>query len=290
LPYSGDVQNFGTFRNGSIRDALIALSVAVFDVIEKEQVSWKGAFIQFGTLSAYKELSISGVVLGGKIMRRSISVAFATATLMILLAVAATAQTQITIGEGTSGSVDFTSVGGGGAQISFVGSCGMANCVTGDAYLGSSSGQYAMWITGNNPLLSATSDPNIFAVNMNGGTLNFGFSTGGSNYITGTIQLTMLKDGTNAPQFLGTFTVTNSNGVFASLWKAGNVIPLDMTISLRQGSALVDQVVAGLASHTSGNVSSGEILNVTAPEPTSIALIGSGLLTIGGFLKRRLRR
>jgi len=145
-------------------------------------------------------------------------------------------------------------------QMSFIGSCGHASCIEGDAYFGSNAGTYDMWITGNNPLITATKSPNIFAVNMNGGTLNFNFSIGSST-ITGTIQLTMLKDGTNAPQFLGTLTV------FKRHWhlcprsgKAGNIVPLDLTISLPPGSALVDQVVAGLAGSTTGTVSSGEII------------------------------
>ena len=40
-----------------------------------------------------------------------------------------------------------------------------------------------------------------------------------------------------------------------------------------------------------GTISSGEITGGTpAPEPASIALIGSGLLAIGGFVKRRMRK
>jgi len=220
-------------------------------------------------------------------MRRFVSAVLSIVSLLVVLGAAATAQTQITVGASTSGSVQFS--GAGQTQLALVGSCGQASCVQGYGYLGAQVGTYDMWITGNNPLLSATSNPNIFAVNMNGGTLNFSFAIGQSS-ITGAIQLTTLKDGTNAPQFLGSLTVLNSSGVFASLWKAGNVVPLDLTVSLPQGSALVDQVVAGTAGSTSGTLSSGEILAVTAPEPTSIALIGSGLLAIGGVLKRRLRR
>jgi hypothetical protein len=223
-------------------------------------------------------------------MRRFVKVLLATVSTLILLATVATAQTQITLGASTNGTIDFS--GAGQTQMSFVGSCGQSNCIQGDAYFGSKVGNFDMWITGNNPLISATSDPNVFAVNMNGGALNFSFDFGKNSSITGTIQLTMVKDGTDAPQFLGTLTVSSSSGIFAALWKAGNVVPLDFTVSLPCGSAHIDQVVAGSAASTSGTFSSGEVLStpVSAPEPTSIALIGSGLLAIGGVLRRRFRR
>lgn len=220
-------------------------------------------------------------------MRYFVRVVLAMASLLFLLPVAAAAQTQITIGPGTGGSVEFTNEGTGTAAMSFLGSCGAgAHCIQGDAYIGTSAGRYDMWITGNNPLLTTTASPDVFAVNMNGGTLNFNFSVGSSTF-TGTIQLTILKDGTSAPEVLGTLTVSSATGVFAALWKAGNIVPLDMTFSLPPGNPFVGTVVNGGAGSTNGTVSSGEI--IAAPEPTSIALIGSGLLAIGTMLKRRLR-
>jgi hypothetical protein len=200
------------------------------------------------------------------------------------VAACAVAQTQITIGAGTGGSIEFS--GAGQTQLSLIGSCSQTNCIQGDAYLGSNVGTYTMWISGNNPIVSATGTPNVFAVNMNGGTMNFNFLSG-SSAINGTIQLTSVAS-TSAPQFIGTLTVSGSSGIFAALWKAGNVVPLDFTVSLPPGSSLVSQVVNGQAGSTFGSISSGEIL--AAPEPATIALIGSGLLAIGGVLKRRKRK
>lgn len=222
-------------------------------------------------------------------MRHFVRVVLAMASLLLLLPVAAVAQSQVIIGLGTGGTVEFTNVvGTETATISFLGSCGAtANCISGEAYVGSKSGKYDMWITGNNPLITTTSSPDVFAVNMNGGTMNFAFSIGSAK-LDGTIQLTTLKDGTANPQVIGTLTVSSATGLFAALWKAGNIVPLDMTIYLGNNPFVGGVITSGNGSGTSGVISSGEI--VSAPEPTSIALIGSGLLAVGTMLKRRLRR
>jgi uncharacterized low-complexity protein len=218
-------------------------------------------------------------------MRRLVGVTLAIASLAMFLPMAVAAQTQVTIGASTSGMLEFS--GTGSAAGTFIGSCGEGNCIQGDAYLGANAGTHHMWIADNDPLISATPDPNIFAVNMKGGTLNFSFATG-SGPIQGTTQLTVLRDGTNAPQFLGPLQLSRTSGVFASLWKAGSIVPLSATLPSPRGSALVQQVISGLAGSTSVAIAGGGFL--TAPEPASIALIGSGLLALGGVLKRRLRR
>jgi len=210
---------------------------------------------------------------------------FGCALVALAILAQASAQTQITIGQSTSGSWQFQ--GAGATTVSLSGSCGVSNCISGLGYFGASAGTYSMWITGSNPTLTATSNPSLFAVNMNGGTLNFSFSLGSSS-LTGTIVLTTLKDGTLAPQFLGSLRVTGSTGVFASLWTVASIVPFDLTLSIPSGSALVDQVVSGTAASTSATNSSGEILPV--PEPSSIALIGGGLLVAGSLLKRVRRK
>lgn len=212
---------------------------------------------------------------------------FMIATVLAVLALVAqtSAQTQITIGQSTSGSWQFQ--GAGATTVSLTGSCGVANCISGYGYFGTGAGTYNMWVSGNNPTLTSTADPSLFAVNMNGGTLNFSFSLGASS-LTGSIVLITLKDGTMAPQFLGALKVTGATGAFASLWAASSQAPFDLTLSIPAGHALVDQVVSGTAANTTAANSSGEILPV--PEPTSIALIGAGLLAAGGLLKRAKRK
>ncbi len=217
----------------------------------------------------------------------SLRVRFVLAAALAVLALGAQcyAQTQITIGQSTSGSWQFQ--GAGVTTVSLTGSCAVANCISGYVYFGPNAGTYNMWITGANPTLTAASDPDLFAVNMNGGMLNFSFAIGSSS-LTGNIILTTLKDGSQAPQFLGSVTITGATGQFASLWTTGAVVPFDLTVSLPSGSATVGQVVSGAASSTTATNSSGELLPV--PEPSSIALIGGGLLVAGGLLKRIRRR
>ncbi len=216
-------------------------------------------------------------------MRNILRVVVVAAAVLLMLSASALAQTQITIGASTNGTVEFTP-SGSNSIMSFTGSCGGSSCVAGDAYIGSNVGTYEMWITGNNPILSPSGTPNIYAVNMNGGTMNFSFSVGTSTF-AGTIQLTTLSN-TSAPEFIGTLTVSSSTGIFAALWKAGSIVPLDFTISMSPGSPSI-----GGTTVATGTISSGEITGGTpAPEPASIALIGSGLLAIGGFVKRRMRK
>ncbi len=215
-------------------------------------------------------------------MRNILKLVVLAAAVLLVLSAGALAQTQITIGESTSGIIDFTP-SGSNSIVSFTGTCGVSGCLSGNAYLGANVGTYEMWITGNNPILTPTATPNIYAVNMNGGTLNFSFSVGSSTF-AGSIQLSTLSN-TSSPQFLGTLTINTSTGIFAALWKAGSVVPLDFTITMSSGSPLI-----GGTGVATGTISSGEITGGSAaPEPASIALIGSGLLAIGGFVKRRMK-
>lgn len=66
------------------------------------------------------------------------------------------------------------------------------------------------------------------------------------------------------------------------------VLALSSLVILLAVAAAARTQVTGPACRTSSALAGGEPLIV--PEPTSIALIGSGLLAIGGVLKHRMRR
>jgi len=210
----------------------------------------------------------------------------AVATLAIFVAVAATAQTQIKISPSINGTTEFSSAGS--TIVTFVGSCGEMGCVPGDAYRGVNAGTRYMWITGTKPLIFAAPKPNTFAVRMKGGMMNFSFAPV-RDAIQGTTQISILRDGPSASQFPNTLPLSSANRTFASLWRSSGVVPLNSpTAAAPRGSALLDQVVSGLAGGTTVAVAGSAF--PSAPEPASIALIGSGLLALGGVLKRRRRR
>jgi len=225
-------------------------------------------------------------------MRNFVKIGFLVISAMIFLSAGAAAQTDIIIGQGTSGSMSFLMVSSSETIMSLSGSCSQGNaCIQGDAYLGSNAGTYSMWTTGNSPILTLTSTPNVFAVNMNGGAMNFSFGNVSGSF-TGLMQLTTLTN-TSSPQFIGNITVTGATGIFAALWRAGSVVPLDFTISMVPGNVPIGSgsPSTGTNTVTSATLSSGEILpSSPAPEPASIALIGSGLLALGGVLKRRMKK
>jgi hypothetical protein len=213
---------------------------------------------------------------------RSLRIVLSTASLLILLACASVAQTPISIGASTGGTVEFS--GTGQTPMALIGSCTQAICIQGNVPPGA--GEYDMSTAGNNSNVSAGLNPNIFAVNMDGNTMNFNFIVG-SSAITGTVQRSSLAN-SSALRFIGTDTVAGSSGMFAALWRAGSTMPLDVDVSLPPGKALASPVTSSQASSTFGGISSAEI--IAAPEPASIALIGSGLLALGGMLKRRTRK
>lgn len=219
-------------------------------------------------------------------MGRFVRAIMVVASLAIILTVSATAQTQIKIGASVNGMTEFSSAGSN--TPTFVGSCGETSCVLGDAYLGTNADTRPRWIMGTRPLILAAPNPNIFAVNMKYGMLNFGFSTS-QGAGQGATQLTVLRDGTSASQFPSSMQVSTASYVFASLWQSASVVPLNLpTSTAPRGNAGVNLVVRGLAGSASVAIAGGAF--PSAPEPASIALIGSGLLALGGVLKRRLRR
>ena len=208
---------------------------------------------------------------------------------VVLLAGAASAdQTQITLGQNIA--VDFSSAGGG-ATMSFSFASG---CCSGSAWLqnsGTQAGSYTMSFSGGTPTLgSQTVIPGFgstYLVNMNGATLNFHFTLG-SDYLNGTINLaSMSSTAGNMVTFYGTFTPTSASGVLYDLWLAYG--PLASTAQIGVTTAQSVDTIFNNGGTTQGTNSSGHILT-PVPEPASIAMLGSGLLALGGIVKRRLGR
>ena len=211
-------------------------------------------------------------------MRSFLNLGLPAVSLLMLLSVGAAAQTEIIIEPETSGTIYFGPTGSGPHTSPF-GVCAQSSCVVGGAHPGTNAAPSGMWLTGNNSIVTAASTPNIFAVNMNGMTANF-------NFVVGSSAVATSISNNAAPRSSRPLTVASSSGIFTALWKSSGIEPPGFSVSSSSHTPPIDS-----GSTASGAISSGGILgSSTAPEPASIALIGSGLLAIGGVLKRRLRK
>jgi hypothetical protein len=125
----------------------------------------------------------------------------------------------------------------------------------------------------------------VYPLSMGGNTIDFAFSYG-TSFLDGTITLLNITDGTNAPRFIGGLNITSSN---IPGFVDGGYADLDFNAYLGSNPT-IDQVYSGLAHSTEGPLSSGEIVPAATPEPSSIALFGSGVLGLAGLLRRKLNR
>ena len=197
---------------------------------------------------------------------------------------------QISVGDSTIGQVLFSNQGGT-TSMSFTGTnCGLASsdCLEGFGLNGSSVGVYQMWFTGGNPTLQAPIVFDVYPIDMNGATLHFDFDLmGGLGDLQGTIVVDSITGSSIAPEMIGNFTTTAATGLFAGVWEVGQTSDSDFVVNLSRGTHLISYVFLHPGSSTEGPLSSGEIISGT-PEPSSLALLGSGLLVAAGVLKRRL--
>jgi len=126
----------------------------------------------------------------------------------------------------------------------------------------------------------------LYPVNMNGTTINFQFSAG-SDYLDGTVNLQTLTGGTQILNFVGLLSITSSDlpGYPAMCGASPCVSEIDFAINLGSDYSL-EQVYSGSQQSTQGYLSSGQVSPV--PEPGSMVLFGSGVVSLAGLLRRRL--
>jgi hypothetical protein len=187
-----------------------------------------------------------------------------------------------------SGSVVYTNTGANSATVTFTGVSGTA--VLGGTYVGTYSlanATLALTNTGGSTY-SIASTPVVLTVVVPGfGTLKgdwaFGYTNDGSNPQGQTLW--------------SSFTATSSTVAFQNAgFPDGVTVDSDFTITSRiitgkktKPTPTLDGVYAGTLANMSGKVSAGEVVAdpSPAPEPGTIALLGSGLIAMAGFLRRR---
>ena len=133
-----------------------------------------------------------------------------------------------------------------------------------------------------------TGGPSTYTVNMNGATIHFSAQL--TSYPTATLNTTLLLTDlfgatTSAPTFEGSFaSVTSAGPYLSSDFPSGISGTLDFTVKLF-GAPTVGALSSG--QQTKGYTSSGEL--VPSPEPSSLALVGAGVLSLAGFIRRKIK-
>ncbi len=193
--------------------------------------------------------------------------------------------TTVILGDSSPGQLLFTNTGLDSANLSFTGTCGSADCLTGLGYYGTNVGTYSMWFVGGSgsvQLLAPTAG--VYPLDMSGNTIDFAFAYG-TSFLDGTVALNNVTDGSEAPRFIADLLVTSSN---IPGFVVGTNAPFDFNAFLGTNPT-IDQVFSGQFHSTQGPLSSGEIVPST-PEPSSFLLFGSGVLGLAGLLRRKLNR
>jgi hypothetical protein len=228
------------------------------------------------------------------------------AVLVVTLAGSAAAQTGIGLVPSSFNAVTFT----GGSNV-MLGSCLGGSCtLSGFAMFNSGSmGSYAVGVytfstntSLGNVTYSATANPSVWNLSNGSAVTTFSFAVGADTWMTAHVTWTYVVD-SSKPQLNATLsgiTINTSaaSAAFQALFGNVNTIALDLTLNTMTCSGLTggnNCTIAGI--HNSGGlaqggntISSGEEIPEPVPEPTSLALVGSGLFAASVAARNRIKR
>ncbi len=206
----------------------------------------------------------------------------------------ADAQTQITLGN-SSQDVTFQATSGTDVNVA-VGSCTSTTftgtCTLSGTAFFSSVGTFTITTTtsGSTPMTASFVGSGLFDVSMNGATSTFDYHDG-TNTLDGSITWTTVANGSTQPHLNGIITglSVSGNSAFTSTFSGSaafvTLITQNMSCTMSVSPCTLENLLLNTSAQGSALTGSSNV--IPSPEPASMVLFGTGLLAIGGFVRRK---
>jgi len=221
-------------------------------------------------------------------MRKLMKLMFVVAALSLAVtmgSVATNAQVPITVASSLSGLTTFTAVGGGAIDMT-VGACAFgSNCWSGSNLVGPTLAVFDF--SGGAQVLTALGGGQF---SVSGPAIGFAMSEG-ADTLSGVLSLVSLDQfakplGQFNENLVANLNITTATGALAAFF-GGSTGAVTVQVDINGGTDLTALAAAGTGG-TTGGFSGAEIFPSPTPEPSSLLLLGSGILSFGGFLRRRV--